>query len=54
LHNGSYEALVELAESLDQEASCLLCFERDHEVCHRNVIVDSLRDLRPDARVEHL
>lgn len=54
LHNGSYAALVELAASLDQDAACLLCFERDHSVCHRDVIVDSLRELRPDVAVEHL
>jgi len=54
LHNGSYSALVELAESLDGEKACLLCFERDHAVCHRSVIVDSLLDLRPDLQVTHL
>jgi hypothetical protein len=35
------------------EAACLTCFERDHHVCHRDVIVDSLRELRPDLTVEH-
>jgi uncharacterized protein (DUF488 family) len=54
LHNGSYPALVELAESLDHDAACLLCFERDHAVCHRDVIVDSVRELRPDVTIEHL
>jgi uncharacterized protein (DUF488 family) len=54
LHNGSYSALVELAESLDENAACLLCFERDHSECHRDVIVDSLRELRPQLLVEHL
>lgn len=54
LHNGSYSVLRELAESLDADAACLLCFERDHAVCHRDVIVESLRELRPDLVVEHL
>lgn len=54
LHNGSYGALVELAQSLDDGTACLLCFERDHAVCHREVIVDSLRELRPRLVVDHL
>jgi len=54
LANGSRAALLELAESLDGEASCLMCFERDHAVCHRDVIVDALREVRPDLRVQHL
>lgn len=54
LHNGSYSALTELAESLHGEVTCLLCFERDHAVCHRDVIVESLIQLRPDIQVSHL
>lgn len=54
LHNGSYGALVELAQSLDDGTACLLCFERDHAVCHREVIVNSLRELRPRLVVDHL
>jgi uncharacterized protein (DUF488 family) len=54
LHTGSYPALVELANGLDDESTCLMCFERDHEHCHRAVIVESLADLRPDVPVEHL
>jgi uncharacterized protein (DUF488 family) len=54
LHNGSYSTLVELAQSLDDGTACLLCFERDHAVCHREVIVDSLRKLRPRLAVDHL
>jgi uncharacterized protein (DUF488 family) len=54
LHNGSYPALIELAESLDGDTACLLCFERDHTICHRSVIVDSLLNLRPDLTVTHL
>jgi uncharacterized protein (DUF488 family) len=54
LHNGSYDALVKLAGSLDSEAACLLCFERDHAVCHRDVIVNSLLELRPDVTVRHI
>lgn len=54
LHNGSYSALVELAGGLGDEPACLMCFERDHQHCHRAVIVESLGDLRPDVTVEHL
>jgi uncharacterized protein (DUF488 family) len=54
LHNGSYAALVELAGGLGNEPTCLMCFERDHEQCHRAVIIQSLADLRPDVAVKHL
>jgi uncharacterized protein (DUF488 family) len=54
LHHDSYPALKELADGLDEEPTCLMCFERDHELCHRAVIVESLADLRPDVSVEHL
>jgi uncharacterized protein (DUF488 family) len=54
LHNGSYSALVELAKSLDDGTACLMCFERDHSVCHRDVIVESLKELRPNLAVNHL
>ena len=54
LHNGSYPTLVALAEGLDDEPTCLMCFERDHDHCHRAVIVESLAELRPDVLVEHL
>lgn len=54
LDNGSYAALRELAGALDEMTTCLLCFERNHKACHRDVIVDSLRELRPGLIVEHL
>jgi len=54
LHNGAYAALEELAGTLDDRVTCLLCFERDHTMCHRAVIVDSLRALQPGLTVEHL
>jgi uncharacterized protein (DUF488 family) len=54
LHNDSYPALLQLAASLGDEPICLLCFERDHAACHRDIIVESLRELRPDLAVEHL
>jgi uncharacterized protein (DUF488 family) len=54
LNNGSRSALVELAESLGDDAACLLCFERDHTECHRDVIVEALQELQPDLAVSHL
>ena len=54
LNNGSRWALVELAESLRGTRSCLLCYERNHAACHRDVIVDALCELHPELAVNHL
>lgn len=54
LNNGSQWALLELAESLGAGQACLLCFERDHTECHRDVIVEALQELQPDLAVSHL
>jgi uncharacterized protein (DUF488 family) len=54
LNNGSRWALVELAESLGKHSACLLCFERNHAECHRDVIVEALQELRPELAVSHL
>jgi len=54
LSNGPRSALVELADSLGDEPACLLCFERNHAECHRDVIVEALRELRPGLAVDHL
>jgi uncharacterized protein (DUF488 family) len=54
LNNGSRPALIELAESLDHHPACLLCFERDYTECHRDVIVEVLRELHPKLVVSHL
>jgi uncharacterized protein (DUF488 family) len=54
LHNGSYPALLELSETLGDAPTCLLCFEAEHDVCHRSVIVDALEERLPDLDVVHL
>ena len=54
LHNGSYSALVELGERLDDAPTCLLCFEAAHEECHRAVIVDALEARLGELDVVHL
>lgn len=52
LNNGSRTALVELADSLGDEPACLLCFERNHAECHRDVIVEALQELRPGISMQ--
>lgn len=54
LSNGSRSALVELGDSLSDARACLLCFERDHTECHRDVIVEALTELQPALAVSHL
>jgi len=54
LHNGSYWALLELAESVEGEKTCLLCFEESHVVCHRAVIAGAVAERLPRVAVVHL
>lgn len=54
LHNGSYGALVDLAESLGDVPTCILCFELDHTTCHRDVIAEAVLAREPDVAVIHL
>lgn len=35
-------ALTELGELADQQVVAILCFEEDHERCHRQVVIDEL------------
>jgi len=35
-------ALTELGELADQKVVAILCFEQDHERCHRQVVIDEL------------
>jgi uncharacterized protein (DUF488 family) len=54
LHNGSYSALIELSENIDDDATCLLCYEASHETCHRSVIIEALAERLEDIEVVHL
>lgn len=54
IRNGSSYAVDELATDLDEQATCLLCFEADHTTCHRSLIVDELHARVADLDVEHL
>ncbi len=46
-------ALAEAAAIAAAEPSCLLCFERDHETCHRSIVAGLLA-AESGAEVEHL
>jgi uncharacterized protein (DUF488 family) len=54
LHNGSHNALVELADSIDGVRTCLLCVEESHEICHRAVIAGALAERLPRVAIVHL
>lgn len=54
VRNGSAWAVRELAQTMMEHLTCLLCWEDDHRECHRAVIVSELRRYAPDLRVEHL
>ena len=54
LNNGSRSALLELSASLTSTSTCLLCVEEHHDACHRGVIVEALREERPQLAVKHL
>jgi len=54
LRNGSAGAVDELAATLADERTCVLCFEHDHRECHRALIVAELRERLPNLLVEHL
>lgn len=42
---GAREALVELADLVGSTTTCLMCFERCHTTCHRNLVVEKLSNL---------
>ncbi len=44
-------ALRHVAELLDDQTVALLCFERNHEECHRTLVVDALRRVNPALHV---
>jgi uncharacterized protein (DUF488 family) len=54
LHNGSYSALIELADSLADKKTCLLCVEEAHDHCHRSVIAGAVAERLPGVAVVHL
>jgi uncharacterized protein (DUF488 family) len=54
LEGDARSALLELAGGLDHQRTCLLCLERNHAECHRDLIVAALLKLRPELTVRHL
>ncbi len=54
LHNGSYPTLIELADSIADQTTCLLCVEESHAVCHRAVIAGAIVERLPRIAVVHL
>ena len=54
LHNGSRFALIELAETIGDEKTCLLCVEESHAVCHRAIIAGAIAERLPQLAVVHL
>ncbi len=54
LQNGAAAAVDRLSETLTERRTCILCFEHDHETCHRAVLVEELRERLADLHVEHL
>ena len=47
-------ALTHLVELMDDGVVALLCFERDHSACHRNLVCESLRARLPGLSVVHV
>lgn len=46
-------ALAEATRQADAVRSCLLCFERDHEGCHRSIVADAMT-AATGVKVTHL
>ncbi len=40
--NDAQNALAEASRQAASTRSCLLCFERDHEGCHRSIVADAM------------
>ena len=50
--NVATEALDHLADLLSREVVvAVLCFERDHESCHRRMIAEAVREVRPSIEL---
>ena len=48
------EAIQHVAELLDGGTVALLCFERQHESCHRHLVAEELRRAKPTVAVVEL
>jgi uncharacterized protein (DUF488 family) len=54
VRNGSAWAVDELSTSLKSQATCVMCVEHDHRICHRDILVQELRKRLPNLAVVHL
>lgn len=43
-------SIAGLLQMVEQERVCLLCFEADHEACHRSILADRLGEAGTQAR----
>ena len=48
------EAVDEVERAIGPEPAALLCFERDHHLCHRSVLARFLVARNPDLVLRHL
>ncbi|MEL6566973.1 MAG: DUF488 domain-containing protein [Pseudomonadota bacterium] len=46
-------AIAEIATIAETQSVCLLCYERDHELCHRKIVADEL-ETTLGVRARHL
>ncbi|CAN5397422.1 hypothetical protein BH09ACT10_BH09ACT10_06510 [soil metagenome] len=47
--NDAAEAIQHIAELMDGEVVALLCFEREHQACHRHIVAKSVLHRVPEA-----
>lgn len=47
------QGLQQLASIVGETTACLLCFEKNHEGCHRHIVVDQLSELK-EITVRHI
>lgn len=50
----SQKALKDVAKIARSNLTCLLCFERDHSVCHRTIVADRISRRKNKMKVRHL
>jgi uncharacterized protein (DUF488 family) len=47
------DALRDIVDQAKSKSVCLMCFERDHRYCHRNILIESMKKLC-NLEVRHL
>lgn len=48
------DALAHVVELLDGGVVALLCFERDHSTCHRDLVAEQVKVVSPNVEVFHV